>query len=235
MGLYAAGGKVFLRGKEIKLNDPDASLKEGMAFVSEDRRGVGLLLEEGIDWNITFTAMQVQEKFIKKLLGGLVKWRDDKAVDECTREYIKSLEIRCTGPNQRAIELSGGNQQKVIIARWLLTNPDYLMLDEPTRGIDIGTKTAELYADAVKSAKTVVWNGPMGVFENPTLAAGTLAVAKALAETDATTIIGGGDSAAAVNPMGYADKMSHISTGGGASLEFLEGKELPGVVAADDK
>ena len=102
-------------------------------------------------------------------------------------------------------------------------------------GLDIGPKTAELYADAVKSAKTVVWNGPMGVFENPTLAAGTLAVAKALAETDATTIIGGGDSAAAVNQMGYADKMSHISTGGGASLEFLEGKELPGVVAADDK
>ena len=102
-------------------------------------------------------------------------------------------------------------------------------------GLDIGTKTAELYADAVKSAKTVVWNGPMGVFENPTLAKGTIAVAKALAETDATTIIGGGDSAAAVNQLGFADKMSHISTGGGASLEFLEGKELPGVYAADDK
>ncbi|MBQ2705738.1 MAG: phosphoglycerate kinase, partial [Agathobacter sp.] len=102
-------------------------------------------------------------------------------------------------------------------------------------GCDIGPKTAELYAEAVKSAKTVVWNGPMGVFENPTLAAGTLAVAKALADTDATTIIGGGDSAAAVNQMGYGDKMSHISTGGGASLEFLEGKELPGVVAANNK
>ena len=102
-------------------------------------------------------------------------------------------------------------------------------------GLDIGTKTAELYADAVKSAKTVVWNGPMGVFENPVLAKGTIAVAKALAETDATTIIGGGDSAAAVNQLGFADKMSHISTGGGASLEFLEGKELPGVAAADDK
>ena len=102
-------------------------------------------------------------------------------------------------------------------------------------GCDIGPKTAALYAEAVASAKTVVWNGPMGVFENPTLAAGTLAVAKALADTDATTIIGGGDSAAAVNQMGYGDKMSHISTGGGASLEFLEGKELPGVVAADDK
>ena len=102
-------------------------------------------------------------------------------------------------------------------------------------GLDIGEKTAALFADAVKSAKTVVWNGPMGVFENPTLAKGTIAVAKALAETDATTIIGGGDSAAAVNQLGFADKMSHISTGGGASLEFLEGKELPGVAAADDK
>ncbi len=102
-------------------------------------------------------------------------------------------------------------------------------------GLDIGAETAKLYAEAVKTAKTVVWNGPMGVFENPTLAAGTIAVAKALADTEATTIIGGGDSAAAVNQLGFADKMSHISTGGGASLEFLEGKELPGVAAADDK
>lgn len=102
-------------------------------------------------------------------------------------------------------------------------------------GLDIGTKTAELYADAVKSAKTVVWNGPMGAFEMPKFAAGTEAVAKALAETDAVTIIGGGDSAAAVNQLGYGDKMTHISTGGGASLEFLEGKELPGVAAANDK
>ncbi len=102
-------------------------------------------------------------------------------------------------------------------------------------GMDIGPKTRELYAEAVKSAKTVVWNGPMGVFENPILAAGTVAVAEALADTDATTIIGGGDSAAAVNQLGFGDKMSHISTGGGASLEFLEGKELPGVAAANDK
>ena len=102
-------------------------------------------------------------------------------------------------------------------------------------GLDIGPKTQELFANAAKEAKTVVWNGPMGVFENPTLAKGTIAVAKALAETDATTIIGGGDSAAACNQLGFADKMSHISTGGGASLEFLEGKALPGVVAADDK
>lgn len=102
-------------------------------------------------------------------------------------------------------------------------------------GLDIGPKTAELYAEAVKTAKTVVWNGPMGVFENPTLAKGTIAVAKALADTEATTIIGGGDSAAAVNQLGFGDKMSHISTGGGASLEFLEGKVLPGVAAADNR
>ena len=102
-------------------------------------------------------------------------------------------------------------------------------------GLDIGPKSAEEFAEAVKTAKTVVWNGPMGVFENPVLAKGTIAVAKALAETDATTIIGGGDSAAAVNQLGFGDKMTHISTGGGASLEFLEGKELPGVAAANDK
>ena len=101
-------------------------------------------------------------------------------------------------------------------------------------GLDIGEKTAAMYAEAVASAQTVVWNGPMGVFENPILAKGTIAVAKALADTDATTIIGGGDSAAAVNILGYGDKMTHISTGGGASLEFLEGKELPGVAAAND-
>ena len=102
-------------------------------------------------------------------------------------------------------------------------------------GMDIGPKTRELYAKAVKTAKTVVWNGPMGVFEMPNFAAGTVAVAKALADIDGITIIGGGDSAAAVNQLGFGDKMSHISTGGGASLEFLEGKELPGVAAADDK
>ncbi len=114
-----------------------------------------------------------------------------------------------------------------------VVNADSIPADK--EGLDIGTETQKLYADAVKTAKTVVWNGPMGVFENPVLAKGTIAVAKALAETDATTIIGGGDSAAACNQLGFADKMSHISTGGGASLEFLEGKELPGVVAADDK
>ncbi|MFQ9107996.1 MAG: phosphoglycerate kinase [Coprococcus sp.] len=108
-------------------------------------------------------------------------------------------------------------------------------IDDGWMGLDIGPKTRELFANAVKDAKTVVWNGPMGVFEMPNFAAGTVAVAQTLADTDAVTIIGGGDSAAAVNQLGFGDKMTHISTGGGASLEFLEGKELPGVAAATDK
>ena len=112
---------------------------------------------------------------------------------------------------------------------------DYDKIPSDMEGVDIGPKTAELYAAAVKAAKTVIWNGPMGVFENPTLAAGTLAVAKALAESEAVTIIGGGDSAAAVEQMGLGEKMTHISTGGGASLEYLEGKTLPGVACLDEK
>ena len=114
-----------------------------------------------------------------------------------------------------------------------VVDADKIPADE--MGLDIGPKTAELFANEVKSAKTVVWNGPMGVFENPTLAKGTIAVAKSLAETDAITIIGGGDSAAAVNTLGFGDKMTHISTGGGASLEFVEGKELPGITCVNDK
>ena len=115
----------------------------------------------------------------------------------------------------------------------LVVDADKIPADK--EGCDIGPKSAELFAAEVKNAKTVVWNGPMGVFENPTLAAGTLEVAKALAETDAVTVIGGGDSAAAVNNRGFGDNMTHISTGGGASLEFLEGKELPGIAALNDK
>ncbi len=116
-----------------------------------------------------------------------------------------------------------------------LDNPSAPYIGDDEEGVDIGPKSRLLFADALKDAKTVVWNGPMGVFEIPEYSEGTKAIAKALSELDATTVIGGGDSAAAVNQMGFGDKMSHISTGGGASLEFLEGKELPGVAAADDK
>ena len=123
--------------------------------------------------------------------------------------------------------------------KWILDNVkgvrERAEIPEGWEGLDIGPETIKIYADAVKDAKTVVWNGPMGAFEMPNFAKGTEEVAKALAETDAVTIIGGGDSAAAVNQLGYGDKMTHISTGGGASLEFLEGKELPGVAAANDK
>ena len=159
---------------------------------------------------------------------------DETKIDYCRDMMLKAeekgvkilLPIDCTitkefpDPIDAPIDITVVDADKI---------PDDMM------SLDIGTKTAELYADAVKSAKTVVWNGPMGVFENPTLAAGTLAVAKALAETDAVTVIGGGDSAAAVNNLGFGDKMTHISTGGGASLEFLEGKELPGIAALNDK
>ena len=108
-------------------------------------------------------------------------------------------------------------------------------IPDDMEGLDIGPKTRELFADAAASAKTVVWNGPMGVFENPVLAAGTKAVAQALADSGAITIVGGGDSAAACQSMGFGDKITHISTGGGASLEFLEGLELPGIACLNDK
>jgi simple sugar transport system ATP-binding protein len=111
-----------------------------MAFVSEDRRGVGLLLDEGIDWNIAFTAMQVQDKYVKPILGGLLKWRSDAAMVKLAEEYIKLLEIKCTGPRQRAGALSGGNQQKVCLAKAFALRPELLFVSEPTRGIDIGAK-----------------------------------------------------------------------------------------------
>ncbi len=158
---------------------------------------------------------------------------DDEKVDYCRKmmEKAEKLGKKMLLPVDTTIAKAFPNPIDAEIEVTVVPS-DAIPADQ--MGLDIGTKTAELYASAVASAKTVVWNGPMGVFENPILANGTIAVAKALAETDATTIIGGGDSAAAVNQLGFGDKMTHISTGGGASLEFLEGKELPGVAAADD-
>jgi len=140
MGLMPAGGSVRLNGVPLPLNAPRAVLDRSMAFVSEDRRGVGLLLDEGIDWNIAFTAMQVQDKFVKPLLGGLFKWRSDAAMVQLAQEYIQLLEIKCTGPKQRAGALSGGNQQKVCLAKAFALRPEILFVSEPTRGIDIGAK-----------------------------------------------------------------------------------------------
>lgn len=144
MGLYPSGGAVRLFGKPIPLNTPRKALDSRMAFVSEDRRGVGLLLDERIDWNITFTAMQVQNRFLRKipLLG--IRLRDDRAISREAERYIEALEIKCTGPGQRAAELSGGNQQKVCLAKAFALQPEVLLVCEPTRGIDIGAKTLVL-------------------------------------------------------------------------------------------
>jgi phosphoglycerate kinase len=159
---------------------------------------------------------------------------DDEKLDYCKEmmEKAASLGKQLLLPVDTAVAASFPNP---IDAEISVENVACDAIPADKMGLDIGEKSAELFANAVKSAKTVVWNGPMGVFENPVLAKGTIAVAKALADTDATTIIGGGDSAAAVNQLGFGDQMSHISTGGGASLEFLEGKELPGVAAANDR
>lgn len=159
---------------------------------------------------------------------------DDTKVDYCKEmiEKAESLGKKLLLPVDTTIAASFPDP---IDAEIEVENVPSNAIPADKMGLDIGSETAKLYADAVKSAKTVVWNGPMGVFENPTLAKGTIAVAQALADTDATTIIGGGDSAAAVIQLGFADKMSHISTGGGASLEYLEGKVLPGIACIADK
>ena len=140
MGLYAAGGSVRLRDKAIELNMPAAALKAGMAFVSEDRRGVGLLLDESLDWNIAFTAMQVHRQYLKPVLGGLFSLRDEAGMMRLCKEYIKLLDIKCTSSKQKAKELSGGNQQKICLAKAFALKPDLLFVSEPTRGIDVGAK-----------------------------------------------------------------------------------------------
>jgi simple sugar transport system ATP-binding protein len=146
MGLFPAGGEILFNRKPLPLNSTFNALKNGLAFVSEDRRGVGLLLDEPIDWNIAFNAMQVHDKFLKKLLGGLIKLRDEKAMKACAEEYIKALEIRCTSEKQRTRQLSGGNQQKVCLAKAFAMEPSLLFVSEPTRGIDVGAKSLVLDA-----------------------------------------------------------------------------------------
>ena len=204
----------------------------GGAKVADKLNVISNLLEKCdtliIGGGMAYTFLKAQGKEIGKSLV------DDSKLDYCKEmmDKAKSLGKELLLPVDTTIAASFPDPIDGPIE---VSNVSADAIPADMEGLDIGTETAKLYADAVKTAKTVVWNGPMGVFENPTLAKGTIAVAKSLAETDATTIIGGGDSAAAVNQLGFGDKMSHISTGGGASLEFLEGKELPGVAAANDK
>ncbi len=148
MGLYEAGGRVVFEGKDIPLNNPRNCLDSKLAFVSEDRRHVGLLLDETLEWNIAFPAMQIQNKFLKKYLGGAVKWRDEEAIRDITKKYIDLLQIKCTSSKQFAKELSGGNQQKICLAKAFALEPNFLFVSEPTRGIDVGAKS--LVLDALK-------------------------------------------------------------------------------------
>ena len=204
----------------------------GGAKVADKLNVISNLLEKCdtliIGGGMAYTFLKAQGKEIGNSLV------DDEKIDYCKEMMAKAEKLGKTLLLPIDTTVAAGFPSP-IDAEIAVSYVDVDAIPADMEGLDIGPKTAELFANAVKSAKTVVWNGPMGVFENPTLAAGTIAVAKALAETEATTIIGGGDSAAAVNQLGFGDKMSHISTGGGASLEFLEGKELPGVAAANDK
>ena len=140
MGLFPSGGRALLHGKDLPMGDPKSVLDAGMAFVSEDRRGVGLLLDESLDWNIAFTAMQVKGQFLKPVLGGLFSLRDEKAMRELAEDYIGKLEIKCTSCKQPAKELSGGNQQKLCLSKAFALTPKLLFVSEPTRGIDVGAK-----------------------------------------------------------------------------------------------
>ncbi len=140
MGLFPSGGSVTLHDKPSPLNEPRKVLEQGMAFVSEDRRGVGLLLDESLSWNIAFTAMQIQGKYLKPLLGGLFRIRDEESMRKLTEDYITMLDIKCTSTAQKAKELSGGNQQKICLAKAFAVKPDILFVSEPTRGIDVGAK-----------------------------------------------------------------------------------------------
>ena len=153
LGTYPVGGKVTFKGEQLKLGNTFDILSRKIAFVSEDRRGVGLLLDEPIYWNMAFNAMQVQDKFIKKICG--IKFRDEKAMRKLAQEYIETLAIKTTGPDQKAQNLSGGNQQKICLAKAFAMEPEMLFVSEPTRGIDIGAK--ELVLNAIK--KTNIENG----------------------------------------------------------------------------
>ena len=223
----------YLMQKEIDflgnaVNNPDRPFVAilGGAKVSSKISVINNLLDKVdtliIGGGMAFTFLKAEGKEIGKSLV------DDTKLDYCKEMMAKAEKLgkKLLLPVDAVVAASFPDP---IDAEIPVENVSVDAIPDDKMGLDIGAESAKLYAEAVKSAKTVVWNGPMGVFENPVLAKGTIAVAQALADTDATTIIGGGDSAAAVNQLGFADKMSHISTGGGASLEYLEGKELPGI------
>ena len=229
----------YLMAKEIKflgdaVNNPVRPFVTilGGAKVADKLNVIANLLEKAdtliIGGGMSYTFAKAQGKEVGTSLV------DDTKLDYC-KDMLKKAEekgVKILLPVDAMITKSFPNP---IDAEVDAKAVDINNIPADMMGLDIGPKSRALFAEEVKNAKTVVWNGPMGVFENPIFAEGTIAVAKALAETDATTIIGGGDSAAAVNTLGFGDKMSHISTGGGASLEFLEGKELPGIAAMTDK
>ncbi|MEE5993812.1 MAG: phosphoglycerate kinase [Oscillospiraceae bacterium] len=229
----------YLMQKEIKYLGNAVEVPErpfvailGGAKVADKLNVISNLLEK---CDILIIGGGMAYTFIKAQGGNIGKSLvDDEKLDYCKEMLAKaeSLGKKILLPVDTTVAAEFPNPIDAEIA---VENVPAGEIPADKMGLDIGTETQAIFAEAVKSAKTVVWNGPMGVFENPTLAKGTIAVAKALAETDATTIIGGGDSAAAVMQLGFADKMSHISTGGGASLEYLEGKVLPGVAVIADK
>ena len=229
----------YLMAKEIKflgdaVNNPVRPFVTilGGAKVADKLNVIANLLEKAdtliIGGGMSYTFAKAQGKEVGTSLV------DDTKLDYC-KDMLKKAEekgVKILLPVDAMITKDFPNPIDATVEACAV---DIDAIPADMMGLDIGPKSRALFAEEVKNAKTVVWNGPMGVFENPIFAEGTIAVAKALAETDATTIIGGGDSAAAVNTLGFGDKMSHISTGGGASLEFLEGKELPGIAAMTDK
>ena len=229
---YLIGKELSIMGKALENADRPFVAVLGGAKIEDKLNVINNLLEKVdtliIGGGMAFTFLKAKGYEVGKSL------LDESKIDYCTEMMAKAAEkgVKLLLPIDT---VCAAGFPDPIDGPVEVTVVDSDKIPADMEGLDIGPKTRELFADAVKTAKTVVWNGPMGVFENPTLAQGTLAVAQAMADSEAVTIIGGGDSAAAVEQMGLGDKMTHISTGGDASLEFLEGKTLPGVACLDDK
>ena len=229
---YLIGKELSIMGKALENADRPFVAVLGGAKIEDKLNVINNLLEKVdtliIGGGMAFTFLKAKGYEVGKSL------LDESKIDYCKDMMAKAAEKGVKLQLPIATVCAAGFPDPIDgPVDTVIVDSDKIPADK--EGLDIGPKSRELFADAVKSAKTVVWNGPMGVFENPTLAQGTLAVAQAMADSDAVTIIGGGDSAAAVEQMGLGAKMTHISTGGGASLEFLEGKTLPGVACLDEK